>query len=195
MSAEIELHALNAMSEVVGSGHVRRDSESCRYFSSDLFFEPSVLPIAVVSPATRDDVVRIVQIASNENVSIVPRGGGLSYTGGYLSQSPRCIILDTTRLTRIIEINEDDQYVTVEAGVTWQMLDEVVALLEQGLLGLLQLVEPLRAPVLDLLAGLLNTVDEVLLHGATRSFRGDWGARRAAERLRDASSDRARQTE
>ncbi|MDA0369416.1 MAG: FAD-binding oxidoreductase [Proteobacteria bacterium] len=127
MSAEIELHALNAMSDVVGSEHVRRDSESCRYFSSDLFFEPPVLPIAVVSPATRDDVVRIVQIASNENVSIVPRGGGLSYTGGYLSQGPRCIILDTTRLTRIIEINDDDQYVTVEAGVTWQMLDEVVA--------------------------------------------------------------------
>ncbi len=127
MSETFEHYALNAMAEVIGPDFVRRDAETCRYFSSDLFLEADFPAMAVVSPATREEVVRVIQIATDESVAIVPRGGGLSYTGGYVTQDSRSIILDTTRLTRIIEINEEDQYVTVEAGVTWQMLDNEVA--------------------------------------------------------------------
>lgn len=127
MAEAFEHYAVSAMEEVVGADGVRRDPEICRYYSGDLFFEAPFPPMAVVSPATRDEAVRVIQIASDESVSIVPRGGGLSYTGGYVTQDMRSIILDTTRLTRIIEINEDDQYVTVEAGVTWQVLDDEVA--------------------------------------------------------------------
>jgi D-lactate dehydrogenase (cytochrome) len=126
--AEALEHAvISAMEEIVGANNVRCDAKSCRYFAGDLFFEAPFPPMAVVSPATRDEAVRVIQIGSDESVSIVPRGGGLSYTGGYVTQDSHSIILDTTRLTRIIEINEDDQYVTVEAGVTWQVLDDEVA--------------------------------------------------------------------
>ena len=127
MTEVFEHHAVNAMEEVVGADNLQLDPEVCRYYSGDLFFEAPFPPMAVVAPATRDEAVRVIQIASDESVSIVPRGGGLSYTGGYVTQDTRSIILDTTRLTRIIEINEDDQYVTVEAGVTWQVLDDEVA--------------------------------------------------------------------
>ena len=127
MAEALEHAAVCAMEEIVGANNVRRDAKSCRYFSGDLFFEAPSLPMAVVSPATRDEAVRVIQIGSDESISIVPRGGGLSYTGGYVTQDPHSIILDTTRLARIIEINGDDQYVTVEAGVTWQVLDDAVA--------------------------------------------------------------------
>lgn len=127
MAEELENHALNAMAAVVGPAHVRRDTGTCRYFASDLFFEPSFPPAAVVSPGTRDEAAHIVRIAAQESVSVVPRGGGLSYTGGYVPQDSRSIVLDTTRLTRIIEVNEEDHFVTAEAGVTWQTLDEVAA--------------------------------------------------------------------
>jgi len=127
VSEIVEHYAINAMAEVVGEDHVQRDAETCRYYASDLFFEVEFPPMGVVTPATREEVVRVIQIAADESVSIVPRGGGLSYTGGYVTQDSRSIILDTTRLTRVIEINEEDQYATVEAGVTWQMLDEEVA--------------------------------------------------------------------
>ena len=127
MSETFEHYALNAMAGVIGAEHVRRDAETCRYFSSDLFFDAEFPAMAVVSPATREEAAHVIRIATDESVSIVPRGGGLSYSGGYVTQDSRSIILDTTRLTRILEINEEDQYVTVEAGVTWQVLDDEVA--------------------------------------------------------------------
>ncbi len=127
MTEEMQNHALNEMAAVVGAAHVRRDADICRDFSSDLFFEAAVLPLAVVAPGTRDETAHVVRIAAQEGVSIVPRGGGLSYTAGYVPQDGRSIVLDTTRLTRIIEINEEDQFVTAESGVTWQTIDDVVA--------------------------------------------------------------------
>ena len=50
---------------------------------------------------------------------MVPRGGGASYTDGYLPTTPRSILIDTSRLNRILEINAEDMYVTVEPGITW----------------------------------------------------------------------------
>jgi hypothetical protein len=51
-----------------------------------------------------------------------PRGGGASYTDGYLPTRARSIVVDLGRLDRVVEINEADAYVTVEGGVTWAAL-------------------------------------------------------------------------
>ncbi len=122
MTQAVEHHAINAVAALVGADHVLRDDESCRYFASDLAFEPHTPPLAVVFPGSRDEALRVIRLAADEGLAIVARGGGLSYTGGYVPQEAHSIVLDTARLTHILEINEDDRYATVEAGVTWEVL-------------------------------------------------------------------------
>ena len=79
-------------------------------------------PLAVVRPATVEALQAVVREAMAADVAVVPRGGGASYTDGYLPTRAQSIVVDTSGLDRIVEINETDAYVTVEAGVTWASL-------------------------------------------------------------------------
>jgi glycolate oxidase len=79
-------------------------------------------PIAVVRPASVEALASVARWASAEDVAIVPRGGGASYTDGYLPTRTRSILIDLGGLDRIVEVNEADAFVTVEAGVTWARL-------------------------------------------------------------------------
>ena len=52
-----------------------------------------------------------------------PRGGGYSYTDAYLPTGPNGVSLDMSGLNKILEINTEDMFVTVESGCTWEALD------------------------------------------------------------------------
>ncbi len=88
-------------------------------------------PLAVFSPSSVEELAAGVGAATAAGIAIVPRGGGMSYTGGYLSPTPNFILVDTARLDRIVELNETDMTVTVECGITWEALRR--ALLPRGL--------------------------------------------------------------
>ena len=45
---------------------------------------------------------------------------------GYLRRAP-FLLVDTSRLDRVVEINVEDAYVVVDAGVTWKALHEALA--------------------------------------------------------------------
>jgi FAD/FMN-containing dehydrogenase len=75
---------------------------------------------AILRPANLDAVCAIVAEARREGISLHPRGGGWSYTGGY-SPSARGAIVDTSALDRI-EIDREAETVTAGAGATWARL-------------------------------------------------------------------------
>lgn len=79
-------------------------------------------PRAVLRPVSVDELARGVAAATAAGLAVVPRGGGMSYTGGYLSPTPDFVLVDTGALQAILAIDETDMTVTVEAGVTWEAL-------------------------------------------------------------------------
>jgi FAD/FMN-containing dehydrogenase len=83
-------------------------------------------PLAVVSPKSVDDLCAAVRTATSAGLAVFPRGGGASYTDGYLPNRRRSIVVDLGRLDQIVEINEEDAFVTVEAGVTWAALKDAL---------------------------------------------------------------------
>jgi D-lactate dehydrogenase (cytochrome) len=89
------------------------------------------LPLAVVRPETVEDLQAAVRTATSAGIAVYTRGGGASYTDGYLPARSDSILIDMTGLDRIVEINEADGYVTVEAGITWAALKS--ALDDRGL--------------------------------------------------------------
>jgi FAD/FMN-containing dehydrogenase len=95
-------------------------------YRTDIFYESPHLPVAVVSPRSAADVQRIVKAALQLGLSLASRGAGLSYSAGYIPTNDHTLIVDTTRMNRIVELNVEDRYVTVEAGVTWAALYEAL---------------------------------------------------------------------
>jgi FAD/FMN-containing dehydrogenase len=84
------------------------------------------MPLAVVRPTCVEDLQTVVRTAGETSTALYTRGGGASYTDAYLPTVPRSIIIDMAGLNRILEINERDGYVTVEAGITWAALKQAL---------------------------------------------------------------------
>ncbi|WP_318368831.1 FAD-binding and (Fe-S)-binding domain-containing protein [Enterobacter sp.] len=84
-----------------------------------------LLPDAVVFPRSTADVTLITRIAAEErfqSLIFTPRGGGTGTNGQALNQG---IVVDLSRyMNRIIEINPEEGWVRVEAGVIKDQLNQ-----------------------------------------------------------------------
>ena len=109
------------LAAIVGQAHVLTSDADREFYSMDVYNHLK-LPLAVVQPGSVDELQQVVRTATTAGVAIVPRGGGASYTDAYLPTLTNSILLDTSRLNRIVELNEGDMYVSVEPGVTWAEL-------------------------------------------------------------------------
>ncbi|TPN43340.1 FAD-binding oxidoreductase [Mesorhizobium sp. B1-1-7] len=103
----------------LGDGAVLDDPVSRAFYANDIFWQPGVLPDAIVCPATPGEAAEAIRLACDAGLAVIPRGGGMSYSKGCLPATTRSIVVEATRLTRIIEVNLSDAYITVEAGCTW----------------------------------------------------------------------------
>jgi glycolate oxidase len=133
------------MRAIVGPAHVLEDAGTRALCSQDLWTRGVPCEL-VVRPADAGELSRAVAAATGAGHAVVARGGGMSYTQGYLPAGSRTVVVDCSRLDRVLEINAEDMYVTVEAGCTWQ--------------GLHAALEPrgLRTPYWGTLSGRLATV-------------------------------------
>lgn len=117
---------LKALQSAAGAEQVRSDDATCQYYANDIFWQPGIAPMAVVMPRTREQAIGAVKAAAVHAIAVVPRGGGMSYTKGYLPESSQTIVIDTRQLNSIMEINVPDRYITVEAGCTWAEVHEAL---------------------------------------------------------------------
>lgn len=101
---------------------VEADPAECAVHSADLEGPAPQPAQAVLRPANIKGVQRVVETARREGVSLFPRGGGWSYTGGFRPHGERSAIVETAWLQ---DIAVDKAAGTVEAGagVTWEALD------------------------------------------------------------------------
>ncbi len=88
------------------------------------------LPDAVVRPANLQQVAAVLRLCQQARVTVVPRGSATGLSGGALPVRGG-LVLDLTRINRIPEINVNDLYAVVQAGVTVENFSRAVA--EHGL--------------------------------------------------------------
>lgn len=113
------------LSEALGD-KAKFDAETRDYYANDVFWQPGIRPLGVIFPKNAEEAATAVRVATRAGVAIVPRGGGMSYTKGYLPAVAAAIVIDARGLDRVVEVNTEDQYVTVEAGCTWAKLNEAL---------------------------------------------------------------------
>lgn len=100
------------------------DEATCALFGQDVF-SIGGRPAAVFRPESVEELRAGVAEAHRRGLPVVPRGGGMSYTSGYLADEG-ALLVDTGALDAIVEVNEVDATVTVEAGCTWARLYEML---------------------------------------------------------------------
>ena len=128
--ALIRGHSMNAVvstiEQLLPTEIIQTDPEQIALYSQDVFtLGPKVC--AVVTPRNIEEVQALVQACRERGTPIVTRGGGMSYTSGYLATAPDSLLVDITSMNAIVEINLEDRYVTVETGCSWQALYEALA--------------------------------------------------------------------
>ena len=86
-------------------------------------------PVAVVKPATTEEVSGVVKAAAEHGLAIVPAGGRTGLAGAAVPQAngPTSIILSMERMNRIRSIDARDFSIIAEAGCVVQNVQEAAA--------------------------------------------------------------------
>ena len=84
--------------------------------------------LAIVRPATTEEVAAVVKLCAAEKVAIVPQGGNTGMSGGGTPhETGGEIVLSLTRMNRILEVDTIGYAMTVEAGVVLKTIQEAAA--------------------------------------------------------------------
>ena len=101
-------------------GDVLFDSFSRGRYSTDASIY-QIQPIGVVVPETEQDVEIAVQIAVDEGIPVLPRGGGTSQTGQAIGEA---LVIDTTKhLNQIVDFDPENRTVCVQPGLVLDQLN------------------------------------------------------------------------
>jgi glycolate oxidase len=73
-------------------------------------------PLALVHARSAEDVQETMRIATETRTPVVPRGAGTGLAGGAIGDAGE-IVLSTTAMTEIIEINPEDELAVVQPGI------------------------------------------------------------------------------
>jgi glycolate oxidase subunit GlcD len=115
-----------ALREVTGpEGCLSRPEELFVYEADGLTLN-AARPTAVVLPRTTDEVVRVVRVCREAGVSFVPRGAGTGLSGGAVAAEGG-VIIECSRLDRILAVHPEDRIALVQPGVVNADLSKAVA--------------------------------------------------------------------
>ena len=87
------------------------------------------MPLAVAYPKSKADIQALIHFATENSTSLIPRTAGTSLAGQCVGDG---IVVDVSKhFTNIIELNVEEQWVSVEPGVVRDELNSYLA--EHGL--------------------------------------------------------------
>ncbi|MGB5909670.1 MAG: FAD-binding oxidoreductase [Promethearchaeia archaeon] len=105
------------LEHIVGKDFVSNREEDLYIYSQDPGASLPRQVDFVVMPENIEEIKKIVKLANQEKIPIVPMGGGLTLSGLIIPVKGG-IVMDMKRMNNIIEINALSKYALIEAGVT-----------------------------------------------------------------------------
>ncbi len=118
---------LTAFQTAIGAAHVLTGDDALPYLT-DWRGRYTGKALAVVRPGTTEEVANIVRLCAEHRTPIVPQGGNTGLVAGATPDNTgEAVLLVTTRLNRIREIDTDNDTITVEAGCILQSVQEAAA--------------------------------------------------------------------
>ncbi len=107
---------LRQIEGIVGAGGVIATPEGRLTYECDMHTFYKGPPDVVVLPESAEQAAALVRLCRREHVPIVPRGSGTGLIGG--AMAPRGgVMVSTTRLNRILEVDLPNRCATVQPGL------------------------------------------------------------------------------
>src|SRR5215470_12045771 len=120
----IRTEDIQSLKSIVGAEHVSTAQDVIVAKSQDALKQVFCAD-AVVFPRTAEEIAAIMKLANERTFYVTARGGGVGYTGGAVPVRGG-IVLATSRMNRILEINKADLVAVVEPAVTNYQLQKAV---------------------------------------------------------------------
>ncbi|MDH5681153.1 MAG: FAD-binding oxidoreductase [Spirochaetota bacterium] len=151
----------------LGAHKVSVNRQNLDDYRDDMTELPAHSPDYLVTAYSKADILSVVELGREHNCPIIPVVAKTN-TGGLTIPSRGGIILDLKALNRILEVNETDQYMRIEPGVTFGQVKEHLDAFYPSL----RFGYPLSPPYTSVLANcLLDGLGNLSLkHGPM----GDW---------------------
>lgn len=115
--------------EIVGRENLSTEFTERFCYSRDFSFidvEAEIMPDVIVWPTSVEQVTQIVKLANQFKIPVVPRGAGTGEHGGAMPIKGG-ILLDFTKMNKILEIDEENMTCLVEPGIVGDNLSRVLA--------------------------------------------------------------------
>ncbi|XBW35507.1 hypothetical protein QEN19_001080 [Hanseniaspora menglaensis] len=81
-------------------------------------------PNYVIFAESTEEVSEILKIMHKYKIPTIPFGAGTSLEQHFFTTRPNSVILDTSRMNKILKVNELDLDATVQCGVSWNQLND-----------------------------------------------------------------------
>jgi glycolate oxidase subunit GlcD len=107
---------VEALRSIVGRESCLSRPEELFVYECDGLTLHAERPGAVVLPRSRDEVRQVVHACRDAGVSFVPRGAGTGLSGG-ATACEGGVVIECSRMNRIVELNVEDRHAVVEPGV------------------------------------------------------------------------------
>ncbi|MGH3378195.1 MAG: FAD-binding oxidoreductase [Actinoallomurus sp.] len=117
---------LQELARIVGPANLRSAPGELTPYARDATPLFHAMPDAVVFPADTAEVARILRLATEHRVPVVPRGAGSNLCAGTVALSGG-IVLVLTRLAEVLEVAPAELLARVQPGVTTARLAEAAA--------------------------------------------------------------------
>lgn len=112
--------------DIVGDRGVVQRREELLVYECDGLTSYRQRPAVVVLPRTTAEVAAVVKVCHEFQVPFVPRGSGTGLSGGALPIE-HCVLITTALMRQILDIDLDNQRVTVQPGVINNWVTQAVS--------------------------------------------------------------------
>jgi len=110
---------------LVGAQAVIADEDGRRAYETDALTAYRRMPLAVVLPASTEEVARVLRYCHQHGIKVVARGAGTSLSGGALPAED-AVVVSVSRMSRVLEVDYMNRVARVEVGITNLGISEAV---------------------------------------------------------------------
>ncbi|MCA9423062.1 MAG: FAD-binding oxidoreductase [Nitrospira sp.] len=111
------------LAKTLGQDKVRWDWATLKAYSVDASIY-KIPPQVVVLPETEEDIDVVMEYAVKVGVPLTPRAAGTNLTGSAIGAG---IIVDISRMNRLLEVNQDEQWARVQPGLVLSEFNKQLA--------------------------------------------------------------------
>jgi FAD/FMN-containing dehydrogenase len=115
---------LDRLAAIVGPANLLTGAD-CAPYARDWMGDYAWTPLAVVRPASRDEVSAVMALAHAEGLPVVPSAGRTGITGA--TEAEGKLVLSVERMNRIRAVKRNARLAIVEAGVILSQLHDAAA--------------------------------------------------------------------